>query len=97
LERWLADFTDDAGKAVKSVGLVFTLVRGPTPNRMREVMEDLRHDRTDEVFGAYLSEATCVAQSVEDHKPVFLYNRNAKAAGQILEITREFLGRTEGD
>ena len=97
LERWLGDFTDDAGTAVESVGLVFTLVRGPLPNRMREVMEDLRHSRKDEVFAAHLSEATCVAQSVEDHKPVFLYNRNAKAAGQVLEITKEFVGRTEGE
>jgi chromosome partitioning protein len=41
LERWLADFMEDNGKSVESVGIVFTLVRGPTPRRMKEVMRSV--------------------------------------------------------
>jgi chromosome partitioning protein len=96
LERWMTEFTDDAGVTVESVGLVFTLVRGPTPSRMAEAMSDLRRERKAEVFAAYLSEATAVAESVEAHRPVFLYRSNSKAANQILEIAEEFLNRTSG-
>ncbi len=97
LERWLEDFTDDAGVEIDNVGLVFTLVRGPLPSRMREVMEDLRSKRANAVFKPHLSQSTHVAQSVEAHQPVFLYAPNAKTAGQVLEITQEFLDRTSGD
>jgi len=96
LERWLEDYSDDAGLKVDSVGLVFTLVRGPLPGAMREVMEDLRHDRPKEVFNNYLSESTDVAESVEVRKPVFLHKKHGKTADQILKITQEFLDRTSG-
>ncbi|MDE3040760.1 MAG: ParA family protein [Nitrospirota bacterium] len=94
LERWLGEFTDDNGMNIESVGLVFTLVRGPIPNRMQEVMDELRALRKDQVFNTYLSQADCVARSVEDHQPVFLYKKSHKTAGQILAITKEFLDRT---
>lgn len=97
LERWLEDFTQDAGVDIDSVGLVFTLVRGPLPNRMREVMDDLRRKRKNEVFDPHLSQSTHVAQSVEAHEPVFLYRPNGKAANQVLQITQEFLSRTTGE
>lgn len=96
LERWMIEFTNDAGVAVESVGLVFTLVRGPTPSRMVEAMSDLRRERKDEVFVAHLSEATAVAESVEEHRPVFLYKPHSKPARQLLEIAEEFLNRTSG-
>jgi chromosome partitioning protein len=96
LERWLEDFTDDAGMEIGSVGLVFTLVRGPLPNRMREVMEDLRSKRKSEVFESHLSESTHVAQSVEARQPVFLYRPSSKTAAQITDITQEFVDRTPG-
>ena len=97
LERWLEEFTDDAGMEIDGVGLVFTLVRGPLPNRMREVMDDLRQKRKDEVFDTHLSQSTHVAQSVEAHEPVFLYSPGVKTSIQVLEITKEFLNRTSGD
>lgn len=96
LERWLEDFTEDNGINVESVGLVFTLVRGPIPRRMKEVMDELRTARTDQVFNTYLSQADCVARSVEDHQPVFLYRKSHKTTDQILAITQEFLDRTIG-
>jgi chromosome partitioning protein len=97
LERWLEDYTDDAGTEIETVGLVFTLVRGPLPNRMREVMEDLRQARGETVFDAYLSQANAVAQSVEAHTPVFNFKPSSKPANQILKITEEFLERTSGE
>jgi chromosome partitioning protein len=97
LERWLEDYTEDQGAEIKPIGLVYTLVRGATPRRMREVMQELRRKRTDGVFTNHLSEATDVAESVENHQPIFLYNRNGKTAGEILAITQEFLTRTSGD
>jgi chromosome partitioning protein len=97
LERWLDDFTDDAGMSIERIGLVFTLVRGPLPNRMREVMDDLRAKRNDEVFDTHLSLSTHVAQSVEAHQPVFLYSPGVKTAHQVLGIAKEFLNRTSGD
>ncbi len=96
LERWLEDFTEENGKSIKSVGLVFTLVRGPVPARMQEVMDELRADRTEEVFTEHLSQADCVARSVEEHLPVFLFKKHHKTAKQILAITQEFVDRTTG-
>lgn len=94
LERWLEEYSDDAGIAIKKVGLVFTLVRGPLPGAMRDAMDDLRKNRKSEVFNHFLSQATDVAKSVDRHEPVFLYNSNCKAARQIREITSEFVART---
>jgi chromosome partitioning protein len=97
LERWLEEYTDDAGKDITTVGLVFTLVRGPLPNRMRQVMDELRQQRGGDVFQGHLSQAAAVAQSVEAHQPIFRFKPGAKSAGQILHITEEFLGRTSGE
>jgi chromosome partitioning protein len=96
LERWLEEFKEDNGIDVESVGLVFTLVRGPVPRRMKEVMDELRTIRTDQVFNTSLSQADCVARSVEDHQPVFLFKKSHKTADQILAITQEFVERTTG-
>jgi chromosome partitioning protein len=97
LERWLEDYTDDAGVKISAVGVVFTLVRGPLPRRMRDVMAELRAERTDEVFTDYLSESTDVAESVEAHRPVFIYKPGSKTGDQVLKITDEFLTRTAGE
>jgi chromosome partitioning protein len=94
LERWLADYTRDAGLTIDSIGLVFTLVRGPTPRRMRDVIADLKRQRKTQVFEDYLSESTVVAESVEAHQPVFRYKPRAKTSRQIIRITEEFLERT---
>ncbi len=96
LERWLEEFTDDNGMSVEPVGLVFTLVRGPLPSRMKEVMEDLRVKRKGQVFATSLSQANCVARSVESHQPVFLFEKSNKTVGQLQSITAEFLKRTTG-
>jgi chromosome partitioning protein len=93
LERWLEEYTDDAGVKITTVGFVFTLVRGPTPKRMTEVMQDLRNTRPDAVFADYLSESTDVAGSVEAHKPVFRFKPNGKTGREIMKITEEFLSR----
>jgi chromosome partitioning protein len=94
LETWLEEYTDDHGMTIEQVGLVFTMVRGNTPRAMREVMRDLRAERTDTVFSAHLSESTDVAQSVDYHQPVFLHKPRAKTADEILAITQEFVNRT---
>jgi chromosome partitioning protein len=97
LERWLEEYTEDVGIKVSSVGLVFTLVRGPLPAAMRDVMTDLRKQRKGEVFQAHMSQATDVARSVDAHQPIFILKWNAKASGQIKAITDEFIKRTSGD
>jgi len=94
LERWLEDYADDAGASVESVGLVYTMVRGNTPPAMVEVMRDLRQERGDEVFDAYLSESVNVSSSVDYQQPVFIYKRNSKTGNEIEAITKEFLDRT---
>jgi len=95
LERWLADYTDDAGTEVEQVGLVFSMVRGPTPQVMREVMEEMRAERTNTVFADHLSVSTDIARSVVAHEPIFLHRRNSKPAHQILRIAAEFIQRTQ--
>ena len=99
LERWLEEFTDEQGiqGEVEPVGLVFTLVRGPTPRAMLDVMADLREKRGEEVFTDYLSQATDVAKSVLSREPVFFYKRGSKTARQIQRITAEFVERTSGE
>jgi len=94
LERWLEEYTDDAGVKVESVGLVLTLVRGPLPKAMRDVIDELRAERTDAVFAQHLSVSTDVAKSVDARQPIFLYKRNSKTSNQILSIAKEFLERT---
>ncbi|MHB1957490.1 MAG: ParA family protein [Acidobacteriaceae bacterium] len=96
LERWLEEYTDDAGIKVKSVGLVFTLVRGPLPAVMRDAMAEVRDERKTEVFRNFMSQATDVAKSVGAHEPIFLFNKYAKATRQIQAITEEFITRTSG-
>ena len=63
---------------------------------MRTVMTEMRQARKEEVFHEHMSQATSVAESVEEHKPVFLYKPRDKAANQVLVITEEFLDRTVG-
>lgn len=95
LERWLEDTTESAGTDVTSIGIIFTLVRNPTPNTMQKVMDELRATRKDEVFDTCLSQSTKVATSVEKHKPVFLLDDNCRPAIEIERITQEFVERTE--
>lgn len=96
LEAWLEDFTDNAGITVACVGIVFCFVRSRTL-QMQAVMEDLRKQRPDEVFDSHLGLSVRVSESVERHLPVFRYVPRLKWAGQILDITEEFLNRTSGD
>src|ERR1700730_14652623 len=63
LERWLEDFMQDSGITLKSVGLVFTMVRGPVPQRMNSIISELRQTRGNEVFPDQLSVSTYVATS----------------------------------
>lgn len=97
LEQWLDSYLYQNGLKVDPIGLVFTLVRGPTPKRMKEVMADTRRARGDAVFTPHLSQATDVAESVEAHRPVFLYRPNGKTAGEIAAIADEFIRRTSGE
>jgi chromosome partitioning protein len=93
LERWLEEFTDDNGLDIKPVGLVFTMVRGPAPARMKELMNEFRIERKKQVFNNVLSQSTYVSSSVEAHRPVYYYKPGCKAALQIIAITQEFLQR----
>lgn len=96
LEAWLDNFTDNAGVSVTSAGIVFCFVNSRTL-QMQAVMEDLRNERPDEVFESKLGQSIRISESVEEHKPVFLYVPKSKWARQILQITEEFLNRTSGD
>ena len=96
LESALDEYSDDAGIQLESIGLVFTLVRGPTPSVMKDVIADLRNRRGNDVFDSIMSVGTDVAKSVESHKPVFLHRPGCKTATQALAITKEFLDRTSG-
>ena len=95
LERWLDEYAEDSGTSLSSVGIVFTMVRGPAPTRMKEVMEDLRQDRPKQIFPYVLSQANAVVTSVEQQKPIFLTAKSSKTAGQMKRIIAEFLKRTE--
>jgi len=97
LERWLEDFMDSAGRKVESLGIVFCMVRGRLPNQMKKVMEELSDKRGDEIFHSVLTQSTKVAESVEKHKPVFLYSPGSKPANEVLKISEEFLDRAEGE
>jgi chromosome partitioning protein len=45
LERYISDYTADAGKTLVSVEIIFTLVRKPSPAVMKSLMEELRRSR----------------------------------------------------
>ena len=60
-------------------------------------MEELLNERPDEVFESELGQSIRISESVEKHKPVFLYVPRTKWARQTLQITEEFLDRTSGD
>jgi chromosome partitioning protein len=97
LERWLEEYADTQGLSIEMIGLVFTLVRGPLPTNMREVMDAVRQERKTQVFEQHLSQSTSVSSSVDEHQPIFLHAKNSKPAEQILGITEEFIERTSGD
>src|SRR5205085_2222060 len=84
--------TDDAGMEVEQVGIIFCLVRGVLPKRMRTTMEDLRSERGDAVFSAQLGERTHVAESVEKHKPILDYKPNSVSAQEVSRIAEDFPG-----
>jgi chromosome partitioning protein len=95
LERYIDDFTGDAGQKLQQIGLVFTMVRSPAPQAMRFVMDDLRNRRKAAVFHDVLSQATAVAESVDRHEPIIKFKKtSSKVKMQILDITKEFVKRT---
>ena len=96
LERWLEDFMQDSGITLKSVGLVFTMVRGPVPQRMDSIISELRQTRGNEVFPDQLSVSTYVATSVEHHEPIFRYKKQSKPGKEMRRIIAEFYRRTSG-
>ncbi len=95
LERWLEVFTESLGTELEPLGMVFCNVRSPQPRNMKDVMNDLRSKRSGEIFNDHLTQSTKIAESVEAHKPIFLYDKNSKWANELLSITEEFLKRTE--
>jgi chromosome partitioning protein len=97
LERYIAEFTDDAGMKIEQIGLVFTMVRNPAPRAMKDLMDDLKRVRKGAVFSDWLSVSTDVAESVTGHTPVFLYRKTPqKIKLQMIGIAQEFLNRTGG-
>lgn len=97
LERWLNGYTESAGIDIDFLGIVFCMVRSPMPNQMRKVMQEISEERKGEVFKKYLSQTTKVAESVEKHQPIFLYDENSKWSEEVLDITEELIKRCEGD
>jgi chromosome partitioning protein len=96
LERYIQDYMDDEGVNLEQVGLVFTMVTGPTPPAMKQVMEEIRKQRKGDVFKDYLSHSTNVVKSVAERMPVFLYKKApSKLKMQVLDIAAEFVKRTE--
>ncbi len=97
LERYIQDYTVDTGQKVKQVGIIFSLVRTPTPKAMKTLMADLRKQRGSLVFKDESTVSTHVSESVEHHRPVVYFNRaSSKIKSQFLDITTEFLKRTSG-
>jgi chromosome partitioning protein len=97
LERYIADYTVDAGKKLEQVGLIFSLVRSPAPNTMKNVMAELRKRRRGAAFEAISTVSTHVAESVEAHRPLIYFNKaSSKLKEQYLKISLEFLKRTGG-
>lgn len=95
LERYIEDFTADVGMSLKQVGIVFTLVRRPTPKSMVSIMDDIRKQRKTDVFQNVSTVSTNVAESVEHHVPVMHFKKASDALKlQYLDITTEFLERT---
>lgn len=95
LERYIEDFTADVGMKLEQVGIIFTLVRRPTPNAMSAIMEDIRGQRKGDVFKAASTVSTNVSESVEHHKPVIYFKKATdKLKGQFFDITNEFIRRT---
>lgn len=95
LERYIEDYTDDAGMKLEQIGLVFTMVTGPTPQTMKSVMAQIRTERKADVFKEVLSQSTSVARAVIDHEPIFLSKKaSQKLKMQVLDITAEFVKRT---
>ena len=94
LERYIEDCTTDAGMTLEQVGLVFTMVRSPTPQAMRYVMDDLRRQRKTAVFTPIMNQATAVAESVDAHQPITKFRKTtAKIKMQVVDITAEFVKR----
>ena len=97
LERYIDDYTSDLGAKIEQIGLVFTLVRGPTPKLMKSVMDELRAARQASVFAQHMSQATDIAESVTAHQPILRFRgAKQKARLEIVDITAEFLKRTGG-
>jgi chromosome partitioning protein len=94
LERWLENFTQDAGITLEAIGIVFCMVRNPPPNQMASVMRQVRRERRDAVFSTVQSQSTRIAESVGHHQPIFVYRPRSTYAREILGITDEFLQRT---
>lgn len=97
LERYIADYTTDAGMKLEQAGIIFTLVRAPAPNAMKGLMQELRGVRKKQVFSAVSTVSTNVSEAVEQHRPV-IYSKKAseKLKCQFIDITAEFLKRTGG-
>jgi chromosome partitioning protein len=96
LERYIADFTADVGMKLEQVGIVFTLVRRPTPNSMAGIMDDIRRQRKGDVFKAFSAVSTNVSESVEHHKPVIYFKKASDGLkSQFFDITNEFIERTK--
>ena len=97
LERYIEDFSADLGIKMEQIGMVFTMVRGPVPKAMKELMDELRLNRKGMVFQEYLSQATSVAESASAQVPLVRYKKASQRTKlQIVDITKEFLKRTGG-
>ncbi len=96
LERWIEEYCEDEGHEVQQAGFILTMIRGPTPPKMRDAINQFRADREGEVFVTGLSDSDAVASAVLDHKPIFLFKPRSKSAKEITKITEEFLARVDG-
>src|ERR1700722_480993 len=95
LEQYIDEYCTDFGSQIKQMGIVFTMVRGQTPQAMKDVMNDLKASRKDAVFPICLNEATSVAESVQARQPIFRYVKaTPKVKMQVVDIANEFLSRT---
>ena len=97
LERHIQDYTTDVGGPIRQIGIIFTQVRRPTPQAMKQVMEEIRRSRKDAVFPYETTIATAVAEAVAEQKPVFNVRKASNAVQmQYVDIANEFLKRVGG-
>lgn len=92
IDRAMKRFTNNFGKQIDYLGLVFTMVQNT--NLMNETMESIRTRPEFKCFENHLSHSTKIAQVVEDNKSIFdIPASKGRYAKEMSSIVDEFVKR----